>query len=162
MRSERSKKWQLTENNASYDKVELAETLAKLGETLYCVACSEKGESGTKHLHAFVVYKNAISIESIKKMFPRSHLEHVRGTNEENRAYITKDGDFYEIGVCPLAVEIKSKQDIAKDVFDCLKAGKSPFEIMDEHPDLIDYVVQHYRSLVEIYERDVRTRRSRR
>lgn len=35
----------------------------------------EKGENGTKHIQAIIYFKNARSFDSIKKAFPRAHIE---------------------------------------------------------------------------------------
>lgn len=153
-RSERHKRWQLTENNPNYDKSEMIERLSKIGTPTYVIACGEVGESGTKHNHAFVVYENAISMTSLKKAFERAHLEPCKGSNLANVEYIKKQGDFVESGVCPLAVDVE-KRDIAKDVFQLLASGLSPFEICERDAELIDYVLKHYKSLLEMYEHDV-------
>ena len=73
-RGERTKQWQLTENNPSYTKKEAVERLSSIGTALYSIGCSEVGESGTSHIHAYVVYKNAIELSSLKNLFPRAHF----------------------------------------------------------------------------------------
>ena len=149
---DRSKKWQLTENNPDYTKREAVERLTSIGAAVYCVGCSEIGESGTKHIHAFVVYENAISMSSLKKLFPRAHFEHCRGSNVKNREYVVKDDkEPYEVGELPLAT-YDSGIDEASEVVALILNGKSPLEILSEYPLYADYVVKNFRNLNDISE----------
>lgn len=151
MPNDRCRRWQLTENNATIDKNETLRLLATVGKAQYIVACSEIGEKGTKHNHAFVVYDNAIRLSSLKAVFPRAHFEPCVGSNTDNRDYIIKDDEgFVESGKMPLdAVKRKSKQDIASDVVALLSAGKSLFEVV-RISEYTDYVVRNYRQLKDI------------
>ena len=150
---DRSKKWQLTENNPDYTKREAVKRLTSIGEAYYAIGCSEIGESGTKHIHAFVVYKNAIALSSIKKLFPRAHLEHCKGSIVQNREYIVKsDKEPYEVGEMPLAVYDRGIDEASEVVALILKSGLDPLEILGEYPQYADYVVKNFRNLKEIYE----------
>lgn len=151
---DRSKKWQLTENNPDYSKREAVERLTAIGEAIYCVGSHEVGESGTEHIHVFVVYKNAISMSSLKKRFPRAHFEHCRGSVASNREYVIKDDkEPYEVGECPLAVSEERTDAPSEVVALILKSGKSPLEILTAYPKYADYVVRNFRNLDEIYEK---------
>lgn len=151
MEKDRSRRWQLTENNADYTKQDCANILASIGHTRYVVACSEIGENGTKHIHAFVIYDNSISLTSLKKHFPRAHFEACKGSNVENREYICKsDENAFESGVMPLASESDRKTDVASEVLTLLNNGTPLNRIMLEYPALSDYVVRNYRTLKEI------------
>lgn len=151
MENERSRRWQLTENNADYTKEQGAERLASIGKATYVVSCEEMGESGTKHIHAFIIYENAISLKSIKKHFPRAHLEVCRGDNISNRLYVVKDDtEYYESGEMPIASPSDRKHDEATEVVRLLNEGVEVSAIMLEYPALSDYVVRNYRSLKEI------------
>lgn len=150
---ERSKKWQLTENNPDYTKREAVERLTSIGEAYYAVGCSEVGESGTKHIHVFVVYKNAIALSSLKKLFPRAHFERCKGSIVQNREYIVKsDSDPYEVGEMPLAVYDSGIDEASEVVALILRSGLDPLEILGEYPQYADYVVKNFRNLKEIYE----------
>lgn len=151
MEKERSRRWQLTENNADYTKEQCAKRLASIGETRYVITCDEMGETGTKHIHAFVIYANSISLKSLKKQFARAHFERCIGSNVANREYICKsDVAPFESGSMPLASEGDSKVDIAWEVVNLLSNGVPLRSIMLEYPTLCDYVVRNYRSLEEI------------
>lgn len=150
---DRSKKWQLTENNAEYTKTDAVKVLTGIGEAVYCVASSECGASGTKHIHAFVVFKNAISMSTLKKHFPRAHFEHCRGSVASNREYVIKDDkEPVEVGECPLALSEERTDAPGEVVALIVKSGRSPLEILTAYPKYADYVVRNFRNLNEIYE----------
>lgn len=152
--TDRSKKWQLTENNPDYTKREAVERLTSIGEAVYCIGCSEVGESGTSHIHAFSVYKNAISLSSLKKLFPRAHFEHCKGSNVQNREYVVKsDKEPYEVGELPLVTNDSGIDEASEVVALILERGATPLEILRDYPLYADYVVKNFRNLNEISER---------
>lgn len=153
-RGERAKQWQLTENNPDYDKRVAVERLASIGTALYSISSEEYGESGTRHIHAYVVYKNAIELGSLKRLFPRAHFEKVRGSVNDNADYISKDDPSpYEVGERPLVVSDWKKVDVSSEVVALiLKMGFSPLQILGQYPEYCDYVVRNFKSLNEIYE----------
>lgn len=157
---ERYRRWQLTENNPNYTKEEAVERLASVASTVYCLGCSEVGESGTSHIHAFVVYKNAIELNSLKKSFPRAHFEVCRGSVQSNVDYVKKvDPQPFEVGELPLVVA-EEREDVPSEVVAIiLECGLDPIEILTRYPRYSDYVVRNFRSLCEIYERAIRRRR---
>lgn len=151
MEKDRSRRWQLTENNADYTKQQCCETLASIGRTTYVISCEETGESGTKHVHAFVIYDNAISLKSLKKRFPRAHFEACIGSNVENRDYIVKsDSQAVEVGNMPIASDSDRKVNVASEVVRLLKDGYAVEDIMTEYPDLCDYCIRFFRPLKEV------------
>jgi len=159
-RGERSKQWQLTENNPSYTKQEAVERLASVGTALYSIGCSEVGASGTSHIHAYVVYKNAIELSSLKKLFPRAHFEKCKGNVQSNVDYISKDDtEPYEVGEKPLIVS-EWKADVSAEVVALiLECGLGPIEILKRFPRYSDYVVKNFNNLSKIFEEVRRLRR---
>lgn len=151
-RGERTKQWQLTENNPLYTKKEAVERLSSIGTALYSIGCSEVGESGTSHIHAYVVYKNAIELSSLKKIFPKAHFEKCKGSVQSNVDYISKnDTEPYEVGERPLIVS-EWKADVSAEVVALiLECGLGPIEILKRYPRYSDYVVKNFRNLNEIY-----------
>ena len=152
---ERAKRWQLTENNPSYTKQEAVNGLASIGTSIYAVGSSEIGESGTKHIHAFVVYENAIKMGTLKKAFPRAHFEKCYGNNASNREYVIKDDqDFYEVGSMPITSERKqtSSENAIEVCALIMGYGKLPLDIIREYPQYAEYVVRNFSNLQKIYE----------
>lgn len=152
IRGERAKQWQLTENNPSYTKKEAVELLASVGTAIYGIGCSEIGESGTAHIHAYVIWKNAVELGSLKKLFPRAHFERCKGSVASNIDYISKDDtEPYEVGERPSVVS-EWKADLSAEVVALIiESGHSPIEILAEYPRYCDYVVKNFRNLQEIY-----------
>lgn len=58
----------------------------------------EKGENGTPHLQGLLMFKNAVSFNSVKKMIPRGHIERCNNMISSIK-YCTKpetrDGEIY-------------------------------------------------------------------
>lgn len=61
----------------------------------YCIGEEVAPTTGTPHLQIFVSFGNARSFNSMKKDFPKCHIEKMRGSLEQNMAYCTKDGNFH-------------------------------------------------------------------
>lgn len=59
-----------------------------------------------------------MDFNTIKKLFPRAHVEPAGGTAQENRKYCSKDGQFIEHGECPMdgATKTKRNYQAAKDL----------------------------------------------
>lgn len=150
---ERALQWQLTENNPTYTKKEAVERLSSIGTALYSICGEEYGESGTRHIHAYVVYKNAIELRTLKKSFPRAHFEKCRGSVSENADYVSKDDkEPFETGSRPLVVS-EWKQDVSSEVIALiLECGLGPIEILRKYPRYCDYVVKNFKNLQAITE----------
>ena len=63
----------------------------------------DRSGDGYSHLQGFIVFKNARTLASLKKLDARAHWEVCRGTPEQNRTYCSKGGDFEERGVKPVS-----------------------------------------------------------
>lgn len=99
-KSPRSRGWCFTINNPSEDDNPKSTT----GWT-YIVYQLESGDNGTPHYQGYVYFRNARALSSLKKLFPRAHLEPAGGTPQQNKAYCTKEegrlGGPWELGQCP-------------------------------------------------------------
>ena len=145
-----AKRWQLTENNPEMSKEEIVKRLATIGIVIYAISGYEIGESGTKHIHTFVVFKNNIKGSSLKQAFPRAHIELVRGSSQSNKDYISKDDvEPYEVGECPIADSVV-KADLSAEVVALLMAGYSLLEILKAQPEYSDYIVRNFKNLQEL------------
>lgn len=151
-RGERALQWQLTENNPSYTKQEAVEQLASIGTCLFGIGGEEVGESGTRHIHVYAVWKNAIELSSLKKRFPRAHFEKCKGSVQSNIDYVSKDDkEPFKVGEAPLVVS-SWKSDVSSEVVALiLECGLSPVQILGKYPEYCDYVVKNFRNLSEIY-----------
>ena len=93
-----SRKWQLTFNNPvdhgfTHDKI--IEGIEGLASVRYWCMCDEVGHEGTPHTHLFIVFFNPKLHTVLENAFPGAHRENVKGTSQQNRDYVLKDGEKY-------------------------------------------------------------------
>lgn len=143
----KGRKWQLTINNPiekNYNHETLKTLMASLRSLVYYCMADECGE--TFHTHIFLISSSPIRFNTLKKLIPESHIERVRGTNEQNRNYILKadewaedeksktsiEGSFEEWGELP-PDKSGSRSDLAV-LYEMIKDGMSNAEIMETTP----------------------------
>ena len=94
-----SRKYQLTINNPlehGFTHEQIKKNLDTI-KTIYWCMCDEIGlEEQTPHTHIFLCSKNAIMFSTIQKRFYGAHIELVRGSCQQNRDYIRKEGKYLE------------------------------------------------------------------
>lgn len=98
-RTNASRKYQLTINNPlehGFDHETIRNNLEALSGCLYWCMCDEVGEQGTYHTHLYAAFQNAKEFISIQRRFYGAHIEIARGTHQENRNYIRKEGKWAE------------------------------------------------------------------
>lgn len=158
-----SRKWQITINNPTdhgYGHEQLREILELFKSCRYWCMCDETGEEGTYHTHIYIHNDSAVRFSTVKKRFPHAHIEMCKGTAQENRDYIRKEGryrntekettnhkdTFEEWGEMP--VERPGARNDLADLYDMIKSGMSTYEILEDTPkymmqvDRIDKVRQ--------------------
>lgn len=105
----RSRKWVFTWLNYNQEALTCLERLfQEMGQ--YLIYGKENAPTtGTPHLQGFIYFKQAVSMNTIKKKLDSQtiHLEIARGTFAENIAYCSKEGNFTELGKRPLDPEEK-------------------------------------------------------
>lgn len=96
-----SKYWCFTINNYTEEDKPIFHQME------YLIYGREKGSVDnnlpTPHYQGFVVMINKKRLTAMKKLFPRAHLEIMRGTTLEASTYCKKDMDYDEFGELPLA-----------------------------------------------------------
>lgn len=144
-----SRKWQVTINNPAEKDIThdtIKERLSQIENLEYWCMCDEIGEKGTYHIHTYLTRPSAIRFSTIKKLFPEAHLEMAKGTSQQNRDYIRKEGKwekdkkketnlpetFEEMGECPIERQ-GARTDLA-DLYDMIKCGMSNLDILEEQP----------------------------
>jgi len=145
-----SRKYQLTINNPlehGFTHEQIKKNLDTI-KTVYWCMCDEIGlEEQTPHTHIFLCSKNAIMFSTIQKRFYGAHIELVRGSCQQNRDYIRKEGKyletekketnlidtFEEFGEMPLERK-GSNENVSSQVLQMIKEGYSNLEIIDEFP----------------------------
>ena len=165
--ADRSRKWQLTINNPikhgfSHDVIK--DKLGLFKSCVYWCMSDEVGDNGTYHTHIFIALSNASRFDTVKERFPPAYIEYVKGTCQQNRDYIFKEGKWEkdkkketnlpdtheEWGEMP--VERQGARNDLADLKDMIKAGLSDAEIIEVMPqymlqiDKIDRVRQILKS----------------
>lgn len=145
----RSRKWFLTINNPvehGYTHEYIKSTLQGMKAVIYWCLCDEIGKNETYHTHVFLMGNNGILFSTVKKRFPKAHIDYCRGTATENRDYIRKEGKykgtskeetniketFEESGDCP--VERQGQRNDLLDLYDMIKGGMDNYEILENDP----------------------------
>lgn len=149
------RKYQITINNPAehgftHEQIKSI-ILANFKHCEYWCMCDEVGAEGTCHTHVYLCFTNAISWSTIHKIFYGCHIENARGSNQENRDYIRKEGkwlddvksetnliDTFE-EMCPLPDEPEKKSQ-SEAVVAMVKSGSSNLEIVDAFPSQINHL----------------------
>lgn len=93
-----SRKWQITFNNPAehgFSHDAIIERIENLASVVYWCLCDEIGSEGTYHTHLYICFRNLKMHTVIGNAFPGAHRENVKGTSQQNRDYVLKDGDKY-------------------------------------------------------------------
>lgn len=154
-REKSSRKYQLTINNPeahglTHDVIKT--TIAGFPGCVYWCLCDEVGQEGTPHTHVYLVFENAVMFSTIQKRFYGAHIEPAKGTNQQNRDYVRKEGKwadsekedtnlpetFEESGELPPDPERRQKYSEA--VLTMLQDGASNAEIIQELPTAINHL----------------------
>ncbi len=157
MSNSRSRKFQLTINNPQDFNIshETINNIMKEIKWIYYCLCDEIGESGTYHTHLFFVCKNAISFDRVKELFPTAHIEACKGSCQENRDYIRKEGKylnsdkketnlpdtFEEYGEMPLD-KARKNETISEQVLEMLENECNISEIIRKFPSYTTKIPQ--------------------
>ena len=85
-----------TLNNYSEDEYANLVRVAE-NECRYAVLGREVGQSGTRHIQGYCMFKKPYRFSTVKNRYlPRCHIEVAAGSADANKRYCTKDGDFRE------------------------------------------------------------------
>lgn len=93
-----SRKWQLTFNNPTehgFTHDAIIEKIENLASVVYWCMCDEVGTEGTYHTHLYLCFQNPKLHTVLSNAFPGAHRENVKGTSQQNRDYVLKDGEKY-------------------------------------------------------------------
>lgn len=138
----KSRNFSVTLNN--YNEVEL-ETCKKV-ESVFKVIGKEVGESGTPHLQMYYHFANPRSLNAMKKLFPRAHIEACKGSPAQNLEYCTKtDKEAYMDGVMPMSQKEKGESEKLrwKRAREAAEAGE--FEKVDD-----EIYIKYYNNIKKI------------
>lgn len=143
------RKYQLTFNNPvdhGFTHEVIKTTLAGFSGCVYWCLCDEIGEQQTPHTHLYAAFRNAVEFSSMQQRFYGAHIENAKGTHQENRDYIRKEGKwlhdlkhetnlpetFEESGALPAESDKRESQ--SAQVLFMLQNGASNEEIIRAFP----------------------------
>lgn len=96
----RSRKYQITINNPvehGFTHDVLRANLSKFsGLDYWCMADEIGGETGTLHTHVYLASRNPLQFHTVHQRFYGAHIESAKGSHQENRDYIRKEGKWAE------------------------------------------------------------------
>lgn len=170
----RSRKWLLTCNNPGehgwdYDKIE--SSISTFKGVQYACWCTEKGlKEKTEHFHLFLHFKSIVTADRLHGIFERGswHSDKCRGTAQDNRNYIRKEGkyaedeksktsiegSFREVGEFVEERKGQGKRSDLLDIMDMVRDGADNQDIEDSYP------VQYFsmRSAINAYRSELQER----
>lgn len=145
----KSRKYQLTFNNPQqhgFSHEVIRTTLQTFSGLQYWCMCDEVGEQGTPHTHLYLFSPNAILFDTLQQRFHGAHIEPAKGSHQENRDYIRKEGkwlqdakhetnlteSFEESG--PLPPERNCRQTVSEEIFTMLQEDATDADILRRFP----------------------------
>jgi len=137
----------LTLNNPEQTDEQFNEYLQSLDHIKYFIFAREKGDGteanpdGTVHLQAYIEFTQGKTFSTIKKLFPKAHIEPRLGTKQAARDYILKVGKYKdkahtrigEIFMFGDFAEERSRSDLLK-IVDMLHEGKTEQDVRKAFP----------------------------
>lgn len=154
----RNRKYQLTFNNPleyGYTHENINNIMKNFNYLYYCL-CDEIGtKEHTQHTHLYFVCEHGIRFNKVKKLFPSSHIEIAKGSSQDNRDYIRKEGKyinsekketniietFEEYGILPLD-KIEKNLNVSCQVLEMIDNGCSNNEIIHRFPSYTTKIPQ--------------------
>ena len=145
------RKWFITINNpADHDLThdQIIDLLSKIKNIDYwCMSDEIGGVEHTYHTHLYIYRSGNIRFSTLKKLFPTANLKMAKGSSQECRDYIRKEGKykdsdkactnlkdtFVEYGEIP-DEKPGSRTDL-NTLYDMIKDGLSDYEILEQNPN---------------------------
>lgn len=126
----RLRRFVFTLNN--YTELELAEAKqAIIDNCSWGIIGRETGDSNTPHLQGAAILLKQMTFTAVRKLFPRAHIETMRGTPEQSLDYCSKqDVNAWMHGLLPNPGKRKDLDEVA----DAISKGASMRDISVSHP----------------------------
>lgn len=67
----------------------------------YLIIGFETGKKGTPHIQGYIQFYDPVTDMSVRAKIPLAHIEVAKGTPQQNIAYCSKDGVWFEYGIKP-------------------------------------------------------------
>lgn len=135
----------MTINNYTENDIEMLSS----DKTTYLIYGKEIGENGTPHLQIYVEYGSSKRFDTMKKRYPRAHIEKRKGTALSASNYCKKDGNFIETGKL-------SNQGLRSDLTQyklAIEDGMKVEEILTELPEVYHQYGRTLEKLEDVFNR---------
>ena len=129
----------ITINNPEETDEQMFEYLKNIEHIKYFIFSREQGKKeGTIHFQMFLIFTIGKRFLTIKKLFPKAHIEPAKGSNNQNRDYCSK-GDTHISGPFEYGefAEERGRTDL-RNFFDMVNAGASDYELQCLFPKLYE------------------------
>ena len=131
----RSRGWVITEHDTQaksldYYKKYYEKEKEKIKYIIF--ALEEATTTGKQHYQGYIYYHEARTFTTIKKIFPKAHLEVQKGTPEQASDYCKKEGDYIEFGELPKA----GKRTDMTRLLEFIQQGHTMDDVSQQFPDL--------------------------
>ncbi len=130
----RSRNWVLTNNYKEEEPLTNEELLKFIKNITGLVYTAFQLEQGTKHHQIYISFKNAKSFETIKKHFPKAHIEAMKGTPQQASDYCTKEETRLAPPVIDGDLPKQGKRTDLEDIYQMITEGCTNKEIRETYP----------------------------
>ncbi|ANC97701.1 replication-associated protein [Avian-like circovirus] len=131
VRAAPAKRWCFTLNNPTDEEVQKIKDMNP-SEYHYAIVGKERGEQGTPHLQGFLHLKCKKRLNQLKEFLARAHWEKARGSDEDNEAYCSKEGEV----ILTLGMPAKGNRSDLSGAVAAVKAGRAMSEIAREFSEV--------------------------
>lgn len=139
----RSRDWCFTINNPTAE--DDRNLLVIQAHAAYYIYGKEVGEQGTPHYQGYIRFQHQRTLQGVKVLLPRAHLEPRRGTILQAIQYCEKDGDWVEWGDRPASSAETTKQRWRR-IIDLAEKGELD-TIKEDYPGMYLRYLEKLRSL---------------
>lgn len=149
-----SRGWCFTLNNYTEEEVNKIKKLYTLNTVEKLIFGKEVGEEcGTPHLQGYIYWSYTKTIEDMKRINGRMHLEEAKGGYMRNTIYCTKDKNFVQKGMDKYLKAIQEEEDFLSDkkIKKWDKSDKLDIEVQDGLDDMMHEYIDNLRIINEEY-----------
>ena len=158
-----SRKWFLTINNPDDNGITV-DTVEEQLKTIHPVKgwfiSGEEGKNGTYHIHVYVYCQSAIRFSTLKRHFNEANIEMAKGSNQQIREYIFKEGSENHRSFGDIPIERPGARTSSEELCEMVRQGVPTYEIIQQKPSAIHHLkaIDQYRQLFN-YEQHGKTYR---
>ncbi|MBE6914211.1 MAG: replication protein [Ruminococcaceae bacterium] len=119
--------------------------IKELKSTVYYALSEEVGTEGTPHFHLAIFFKSPVRWQTIQKKFEGGHIDVLRGTPQEIRDYVAKEGKWLNSEKHSTLVSFEEEGTLPSQgarhdldfLYQQIKSGCSNYEILESNASYI-------------------------